>query len=123
MTLHDGTEIDWRIAIAEFETLKSIQRTHPDGMKHFVDYAFGRKPNCPDDFAEAYLGTGSLSPEIVSLLKNSVQEKSGGIEVRTPFPATEKNLLIQRTAGGNKPIFLDRLLDDETRGDLPDRSR
>ncbi|MEM8671654.1 MAG: hypothetical protein AAGG48_29320 [Planctomycetota bacterium] len=123
MTLHDGTEMDGRIAIAEFETLKSLRQTHPESMKSFVDYAFGKSTDCPIDFAEAFLGTGSLSAEIVSLLKNSAQETSGGIELRSPFPATEQNLLVQRTAEANKPVFLDRLLDDETPGNLTDRSR
>ncbi len=128
--LKDGSEIDARKGLAEYQTLQSINNMSPGLISELFDLATGVRQNASAEVREGFFTrAGELRPVVRQIVLNSAVEHEGGIELRDPFLHTEQSDQILSTVRENMksampqlPDYLKRLLEPDN-DDNSKRSR
>lgn len=115
VSLHDGTQIDARIATTDFALLKDLAECNEGLLEKLHAQAQDGVPADPalvKSLGEVFYASGKLRPMTRLLLKNSIEAKDGKYKIVDPFKQNEANRLVLETIKENKPIFLERLARD-----------
>lgn len=116
--LKDGSEVDARKGLAEYQALLSINAKSPEVISELFDLARGVRQDASAEVREGFFTqAGELSATVRQIVLNSVVERESGIELTDPFLHSERSDQILSTVRENMksaipqlPDYLKRLL-------------